>query len=115
MNDLIPEKYRDDEEIIRLTISQIRKDFGTHFSEPHFSGAKDKLFDELTLHVAEALIAIRKSNPVLLKAVLYQVDVHENEIPATFQPQTIYALSERIIEREFQKVLTKRFFSGKGE
>ncbi|CAN5424365.1 hypothetical protein BH11BAC1_BH11BAC1_03570 [soil metagenome] len=111
----MPEKYRDDEEIIRLTIAQITKDFGAHFSEPHFSGVKEQLFHELTLHIADALTTIQKSNPVLLKAVLYQVDVHESEIPAVFEPQSIYALSERIIQREFQKVLTKRFFSGKGE
>jgi len=114
VNELIPEKYRDDEEIIRLTIEQIKKDFGTHFPEPQFSGVKEKLFDELVFQVSEALTAIRQSNPLVLKAILYQVDVRENDIQETFHQPSIYSLSERIIKREFQKVLTKRFFSDKG-
>jgi len=109
---MIPEKYRGDEEMIRLTVEQIKKDFGNHLPDPVFSGQKEKLFDELALQISTALKDIYKSNPALFKVILYRVDVKESDIPAALGSASLQVLSERIIQREFQKVLTRRFFSG---
>lgn len=112
MNDLIPDKYREDEELIRLTIEQLRKDFGSHFPELHFSGQKDQLFRELTVQVAETLKEIKRTNPVFLKVILYQVDVPESESNRLKDQKDCFSLAEIIIQREFKKVITRRFFAG---
>jgi hypothetical protein len=115
VNSLIPQEYRDDEEIIRLTLEQLKKDFGTHLPEFRFSSSEKMLFDELSVQLATALAEMRKSNPLLFKSVLYRVDVRENEVPHAFKDaHDFLILSENIIRREFGKVLTRRYFSGKG-
>lgn len=111
---MIPEKYRHDAELIRLTIHQLRKDFEPHLPEFNFSGSDGMLFDELTAYVAEAVRAIRKKNPAHFRSLLYRVDISEREMENLPDGDAI-ALAEKIIRREFQKVLTRRFFSKKGE
>jgi hypothetical protein len=111
VNELIPEKYPEDEELIRLTIEQLRKDFGSHFPAFHFSGQKEKLFGELTVQVAEALQEVRRTNPVFLKVILYQVDVPESVANALKEQKDCFSLAEIVIQREFKKVITRRFFS----
>ena len=112
MTDLIPEKYREDEEIIRLTVEQIRKDLGTWCPEFRFSGQKNAIFDELAVQIADTLKLIRKSNPSVLKVILYQVDLKESLVPSASGRDSYFILAEKVIQREFQKVLTRRFFSG---
>lgn len=115
MTDLIPDKFHADEEIIRLTIEQLSKDLGSFCPEFHFSGQKTAVFEELAIQVTEVLKQIRKENPSSLRAILYKIDVRENEVAATSGPDALKSLAERIIQREFQKVLTRRFFSQKGQ
>ena len=112
MNELIPEKYREDEELIRLTIDQVKKDFGTQLSALEFSGRKEKLFDELASQVAASLKEIHASNPVLFKAILYKVDVSERDLKRLKDPNDFFRLAEAVIQREFKKVIIRRFFSG---
>ena len=111
MNDLIPEKYREDEELIQLTIEQLKKDFGSGFPVLQFSGQKNRLYNELTVQVAASLVAIRKTNPLLFKSVLYRVDVTEKETTGLTDQKDCFLLAEIIIQREFKKVITRRFFS----
>jgi len=108
---MIPEKFREDEELIRLTIEQLKKDFGMLISELEFSGRKEKLFDELSAQVAVVLREIHKSNPVLFKAVLYKVDISEREFLRLKNPHDFSMLADAVIQREFKKVITRRFFS----
>lgn len=115
MTDLIPEKYRDDEEIIRLTVEQLVKDLGSLSPQFLFSGQKSTMFGELAIQVSEVLVKIRKSNPALLRVLLYRVDIRESEVSGSADPNSIKLLAEKIIQREFQKVLTRRFFSEKGK
>lgn len=110
MSELIPEKYREDEEIIRLTIDQLSKDFGSHFPVLHFSGRKENLFDELAFQLSETLRTVRKMKPGAFMSILYRVDIRESEVPDLSQEDAFYLLSEKIVKREFQKVLTRRLF-----
>ena len=110
MSDRIPTKYRHDEEIIRLTIEQLKKDFGANLPELKLSGDKEKLFDELAIQLAENLRALRRKGPALLQSILYRVDVSENEIPDTSKADFYHELAAVVLQREFQKVLTRRFF-----
>jgi hypothetical protein len=112
---MIPEKYREDEDLVRRTIEQLNKDFGPHLQELRFSGNRHMLFEELVIQVSAALKLLRSTHPLALKSVLYRADVREIDIPASLSEKDIYALSEKIIKREFQKVLTRRFFSDRKE
>ena len=112
MNESIPEKFREDEELIRLTIEQLQKDLGSNFPALQFSGQKENLFTELAAQVAKFMSQIRTSNPILFKAILYRVDVTEKEISTIIDQKDCILLSEIIIQREFKKVITRRFFSG---
>lgn len=109
----IPSEYRRDEEIIRLTVEQLRKDFGSHLPELHFSGRNETLFEELVAQVASALEVIQRKTPSMLQPLLYRVDVAEGSLPRPADPAFHSKLSEAIIRREFQKVLTRRFFGKK--
>jgi len=109
---LIPEKFHEDEELIRLTIAQLKKDFGSHFPVLQFSGQKTLLFYELAVQVAQSLVDIRKKNPVLFKAILYRVDVTEKETAGIRDQKDCFLLAEIVIQREFKKVIIRRFFSG---
>lgn len=109
---MIPEKYREDEELIRLTIFQLKKDFGSHFPEMQFSGRKDRLFDELAEQLAESLNKIRVHNQAIFKSILYRVDVSEKETASLTDKKNYLALAEIIIQREFKKVIIRRFFRG---
>src|SRR5437899_3214109 len=109
---MIPEKYRHDEEIIRLTIEQIKKDFGEHLPELVFSGIKTALFEELSTQLSEVLKNIRKNNPSAFRSLMYRVDIKESEVVKTSSAKNSFeALAEKIIQREFQKVLTRKYFS----
>jgi hypothetical protein len=112
VTELIPEQYRKDEEIIRLTIEQIKKDFGTQLPELTFSGDKSLLFDELSKQISDALKATRKTNLTAFQSLLYRVDIKESVVAETSAAKdSFFALAEKIIQREFQKVLTRKFFS----
>ena len=111
MNDLIPKKYRKDEELIRLTIEQLKKDFGSHLPALQFSGRKEFLFAELREQVASFLSQIKKSNHALFQSILYRVDVPERDAAAVIDQKDCIILAEIIIQREFKKVIIRRFLS----
>ena len=70
MSDRIPIQYRHDDQIIRLTIEQLKKDFGANLPELKLSGHKETLFDELAVQLAENLRALRRKGPALLQSIL---------------------------------------------
>ena len=109
---MIPEKYREDEELIRLTIVQLKKDFGADFPELEFSGDKKLLFRELSMQLADALVKIKSKNAAIFKAILYRVDVSEKETAGLMGQKNSLLLAELIIQREFKKVIIRRFFRG---
>ena len=111
VSEFIPEKFHEDEELIRLTLAQLQKDFGSPFPELKFSGQKNLLFFELAVQIAESLAEIRKKSPVLFNAILYRVDVTEKETAGIKDQKDCFLLAETVIQREFKKVIIRRFFS----
>jgi hypothetical protein len=109
---LIPEKYKDDKEIVRLTIEQIRKDLGSNLTPFIFSGESHRVFEELAAQISLFLEELHRANPSVLKLVLYRVDIPERDAALLLKKKAFFLLSEKIIRREFQKVLTRRYFSG---
>ena len=113
MDSLVPEKYHEDQEIIRLVVEQIKKDFGTAIDELIFSGITSSLYGELVSQLAVSLKKVSSTNLILFRSILYRVDVSERDFPSKSSPEAFERLAETIVRREFQKVLTRRFFEGK--
>ena len=113
MDDRIPDAWREDEEIIRLTIEQIRKDLGSGLPELVFSGDPSSVFEELTLQLTPYLKSLYQTGYSRLQGVLYRVDITGRDrqpYPAHYFEE----LARRVIRREFQKVLTRKFHSKRG-
>ena len=110
----IPEKYRHDLAIIRDTAKQIARDLNMDESEFKFSGNEHQAFDELKLQLLPIIEKIY-SNTNAFRNLLYKVDISEQDFRKILLPDKSVSVKERITEtiirREFQKVLTKRFFS----
>jgi hypothetical protein len=106
MDDSI-ENYRQDKEIIRLTIEQIGKDFGDHLPELVLSGNAATIFDEIKQQMEPVLKSLHKNNRTILRVLFYKIDIKEADISALSYAE----MAEKIIQREFQKILTRKFFS----
>jgi hypothetical protein len=109
------EKYRHDLEIIRLTADQIIKDFGIFGYEIKFSGNELTAYEELKSQVAPLLFDLYHKKSSAFQSLLYRIDISEknfkdlleNSAKKDFASQ----LADAVIRREFQKVLTRKFFS----
>lgn len=109
------EKYRHDLEIIRLTAEQIKKDFNVFGYEINFSGNELTAYDELKKQVAPLLFELFQKNKTVFQSLLYRIDISEKEFRLLLNDPTkkdfADQLADQIIRREFQKVLTRKFFS----
>jgi hypothetical protein len=115
--DLSPEKYRHDLAIIRDTAAQIIRDFSIHGVEIQFSGNELTAWTELHNQITPVLAGMFAHNKSGFMALLYQIDVSERKFREALEEggkdEFNSRLAELIIQREFQKVLTRRFFSEK--
>jgi len=111
----IPEKYRNDLAIIRDTVNQINKDFNLEGFELKLSEIEQNTFDDLKIQLAPVIDQLFNKDKQEFNNLLYRVDIPEKDFRKLLkenQNKFSEDLSEMIIRREFQKVLTKRFFSG---
>jgi hypothetical protein len=114
--DEIPEKYRTDLAIIRETAEQINKDIGASGFEVTLSGNAMSAFNELKEQLSPFVGKWLKGDRQVFQSLLYRIDIPEKDFKAMLRadaPDLAGKISELIIRREFQKVLTRRFFSGK--
>ncbi|MFZ7115842.1 MAG: hypothetical protein ACO1G9_10715 [Bacteroidota bacterium] len=113
--DLSPEKYRHDLEIIRETAAQVIRDFSMYKAEIVFSGNEYTAYSELVSQVEPVLSTMFKTNRSGFQALLYQIDISENSFRKLVQEYSggdfTTKLAEMVVQREFQKVLTRKFFS----
>ena len=109
------EKYRRDLEIIRLTAEQVIKDFGIFGFEIVFSGNEYTAYEELKNQLAPLLYDLYNDNLSTFQSLLYRIDINEAKWKKFLQSTSDDGFSEKlaalVIEREFQKVLTRKFFS----
>lgn len=111
----IPEKYRNDLSIIRETAKQISRDFNINGFEIIFSGNTHHAFEEFKLQIKPLLTKIFHSDRTAFQTLLYRIDVNEQDYKKTLlkikSEEFENDLTELIIRREFQKVLTRKYFS----
>ncbi len=109
-----PEKYRKDLEIIRETAAQVIRDLSIHKVEVVFSGNELFAYEELVNQIEPELIEMYRSNRSGFQALLYQIDIPEQDykrvLKESHASDFAHQLAELIVQREFQKVLTRRFF-----
>ena len=109
-----PEKYFQDERLIKLTLQQLKKDFaefGVEFDEPlrHFT------FDHLVGFLKEKLISIDKSQPGILTQLYYRIDLPEEKLRQIMENKNNFFENAAILilKRELQKVVIKEFYKNK--
>ena len=111
------EKYRHDLEVIRMTAEQVKKDFAVHNFEITFSGNEMTAYDELKTQLIPLLLKLLSENRTRVMQLLYRVDVPERDwkkvIAMENKNEQAEKLSSVILEREFMKALTRKFYSGK--
>jgi hypothetical protein len=108
-------KYINRLDLIKITASQITKDFGMFGLEIKFSGsaysAYEELFDQIEPHI-ETLIAQNRSK---FMGVLYRIDVSEDQVKKAIENNTTEPFSaiitDLIIKRELQKVVIRQHYS----
>ena len=101
MNDSSLEKYRHDLAIVRETAAQVMKDFGVLGLEIRFSGDPFSAYEELKEQIAPVLFELFQNDRSRFQKLLGE------NTPSNFS----HNLADMILQREFQKVLTRRFFS----
>ena len=110
-------KYRHDLEVIRMTAEQLKKDFSFHNMEIIFSGNEITAYSELKAQLTPLLTKLFTQNRTKLMQLLYRIDVPERDwkkvLAIENKNKQAEKLSEIILEREFMKALTRKFYSGK--
>ncbi len=108
------EPFKTENEVIRLTIVQIQKDFAMFGIDVDFPGdmgmVYHDLFRELDFHISGLL----SRNVQKLSALLYQIDLNEKTILTAWEahPEFTHAqvITELIIYRELKKVLFRSYY-----
>jgi hypothetical protein len=118
-------KYHSDQEIIQMTADQLIKDMGD-FSIPiqfkaRRQGDKETPYRELFDQVEPVIYTLEMMQPEKLKSLLYRIDISENEIkkhissanPNSASNKTDLSsfITDLVLQRELQKVLTRIYFS----
>ena len=111
-SDLLP--YYINLELINETANQIIKDFSLFGAEITLSGNAANTYDELFDQINPFIAKLIDSNYQKLLEVLYRIDVSETQVAGAVKEKKIAeAITKLIIRRELQKVVTRKFFSGK--
>ncbi len=108
-------RYHSDEEIIRMTADQLIKDMGEFSIEIQFKGDKETPYRELFDQVEPIIHTMEMMQPEKLKSLLYRIDISEKEIrnflPGHTKTDLSAFITDLVLQRELQKVLTKIYFS----
>ena len=103
-------------ELINETARQIIKDFGLFNIEIKFSGNAENAYRELFSQIHPAISHLLDKQYEKAMNLLYRIDVSEKQVAEAVQEKQEVSFSEIITEliilREFQKILTRRKFFG---
>ncbi len=109
------EKYRRDFAIVRETAAQIIKDFNMAGFEITFSGNELLAYEELKAQITPILWDLFKSQPSHFQNLLYRIDIDERHFNNFLKVSDPFHFSESIagliLQREFQKVLSRKYYS----
>jgi len=107
-------KYRNNKEIIELTVHQIVKDFALFGLEINFSLDIEYSWKEIFTELEKQIRYLLEINSAKILSLLYQIDIPENKIFEKAEQEKHRVLSEvvseMIMERELKKALTRLYF-----
>ena len=113
------EFFLNKEDIIQDTAQQIMKDFGMFGIEITFSGNVENAYHELHEQLINQIATYLDRDYSRLMAVLYQVDITEQEIGKAHRDLPHYndleILAHQVIFRDLKKVLFRRYYKTKTE
>jgi len=105
------------DEIVRLVVNQIIKDFGSFNIDLKISDQIGDLYVSLQNNLEIEIARICEENNTIFKGLLYRIDISEKEIAQYQQemPQSTFfhIISQLIIHRELKKVLYREFYKNK--
>ena len=108
------EHYRLDLAIVRETAQRIINDFELLGIEIIFSGNEKNAYEELMNQLIPAMNTLLAKNKQKLMQVLYRIDISEEKLSKTVlkfpKAQLAEVISHLVIEREMQKVITRKIF-----
>jgi hypothetical protein len=109
-----PEHYGFD--LVLQTARQIERDLSLEEDSLALSGNIQTAFPELVLQLTPVIAGFERTEGHL-QSVLYRVDISERSyrsiLSTSASGERIGQITEAIIRREFQKVLTRKYFSAK--
>jgi hypothetical protein len=108
------QRYHSDLEIIQMTADQLIKDMGEFSIDIHFKGDKKTPYRELFEQVEPVIYSLEMMQPEKLKSLLYRIDISEKEIrnfiPGHTKTDLSAFITDLVLQRELQKVLTRIYF-----
>jgi hypothetical protein len=108
------EPFKNEHEVIRLTINQIKKDFGMFGLDVDFPIDMDMVYHDLFRELDYHISGLLTGNVQKLSALLYQIDLNEKTILKAWEdhPEFTHAqvIAELVIYRELKKVLFRNYY-----
>ena len=104
-------------EILNDTANQIIKDFGMQGMAVKFSGNADNAYTELFSQILPLIEKLQKENFQNFYSLMYRIDISEakikKEVALAKDKPFSEIVTDMILKRELQKVLTRKFYSEK--
>ncbi len=97
-------------EVIRHTAIQVAKDFGLFGYNITLPVSESSAYEELQTQLVPILEQLQLKHPDTLKQLLYCIDLDEQQAARVNDTRE---LAHLILEREFIKVIGRKFFSAR--
>ena len=109
----LPEDVLISKELIEKTVQQLNKDFGTIQASIEFNGAVYEAYNIIFRQIYLIVKNLIENNFSILIRLLYTIDVHEKTAGNSLKNHEDRAanLTDLILRREVEKVLTREYFS----
>jgi hypothetical protein len=111
----VPDKYRLDLAIIRETAQRVIQDFDLMGYAVTFSGNEQSAYQELTAQLVPLLEELVSKDRIKLMRILHKIDISEQHLEKTRsrfpQARLSEVIAHLVVEREMQKVITRRLYS----
>jgi hypothetical protein len=108
------EPFKAEQEVIRLTIQQIKKDFSMFGLDIDFPVDMNMIYQDLFRELEYHISTLLTRNVQKLSALLYQIDLNEKSIIKAWEdhPEFTHSqvIAELIIYRELKKVLYRNYY-----
>jgi hypothetical protein len=108
------EPFKAEQEVIRLTVAQIKKDFGMFGLDVDFPVNMEMVYHDLSMELEYHISALLARNVQKLSALLYQIDLNEKSIITAWETHPEYThaqvITELVIYRELKKVLFRNYY-----